>query len=174
MMYLFIVICVCVYALMPDCLVLGVSTESLNNAFIYQIAHGSWQHLFINSLSLIMMFKPIHTIYEERFGETSQCTFICFSYIGSVLAALLSARHIPTVGASGIVFFLLGMLIMLRPTLKQLQGYIFVLIAIIVQIIQGKSNVALHIIAFILGALFIITQLLCKQYKERLDGCTDN
>lgn len=174
MIYIFIIICACVYAFSSDCTTLGVSTDTLYNAFIYQFSHGSWSHLFINALSLMLMFKPIHAIYEERFGETSQWSFYFFSYIGSVLAALFSAQHIPTVGASGIVFFLLGVLITLRPTLQQLQGFIFVAIAIVIQIIQGKSNVALHIIAFVLGILFIITRLLCKQYQERFDGCTDN
>jgi membrane associated rhomboid family serine protease len=145
----------------------------MNNAYIYQFAHASWMHLFINALSLYLMFNPIKKVYEERFGHTGSFSFFSYAYLGSVLAALLTPQTIPTVGASGIVFFLLGELIMLRPTLRQLQGYIYVAIAIIIQIIRGKSNVALHIVAFILGVLFIITRLLCKQYKERLDSIND-
>lgn len=173
MIYIFLIICLCVYAFMPDCTCMGVSIEHLNNAYIYQFAHASWLHLFVNALSLILMFEPIRKIYEERFGETSQWQFWTFSYFGSVLAALLTPLDIPTVGASGIVFFLLGELIMLRPTLRQLQGYIYVAIAIIVQIIRGKSNVALHVAAFILGALFIILRTLCKRYSERFEALDD-
>lgn len=170
MIYIFIIVCVCVYAFAPDCTLLGIDIEHMNHAYIYQFAHASWLHLFINALSLYLMFNPIKKIYEERFGYTSSISFLSFAYLGSVLAALLTPQTIPTVGASGIVFFLLGELIMLRPTLRQLQGYIYVLLAIIIQIIRGKSNVALHIVAFILGALFIIIRLLCKQYQERFEG----
>lgn len=170
MIYIFIIVCVCVYAFAPDCTLLGVSLEHMNHAYIYQFAHASWLHLFINALSLYLMFNPIRKVYEERFGDTSSFSFLLYAYLGSVLAALLTPQTIPTVGASGIVFFLLGELIMLRPTLRQLQGYIYVLLAIIIQIIRGKSNVALHIAAFVLGALFIITRLLCKQYQERFEG----
>lgn len=173
MIYIFLIVCVCVYAFYPDCTALGVSLENMNHAYIYQFAHGSWLHLGINALSLILIFNPIRKVYEERFGETSQGLFLLFSYIGSVLAALLTAQDIPTVGASGIVFFLLGELLMLRPTMRQLQGYIYIAIAIIVQLIRGKSNVALHIVAFILGALFIITRLLINYRKEQLDAIDD-
>lgn len=174
MIYIFIIVCVCVYAFVPDNTMLGVSLEHINNAYIYQFAHASWLHLCINMLSLLLMFNPIRRVYEERFGETNQLVFFAISYAGSVLAALFCAQDIPTVGASGIVFFLLGELLLLRPTLKQLQGYIYVALAIIIQIIRGKSNVALHIVAFVLGALWIIIRTLCKQYNERFNECSDN
>ena len=170
MIYVFIIVCVCVYAFMPDCTCMGVSVEHMGNAFIYQFAHASWLHLLINSLSLALMFNPIHKVYEECFVETSRWSFFVPSYAGSVLAALLCAQDIPTVGASGIVFFLLGELIMLRPTLRQLQGYIYVALAIVIQLIRGNSNVSLHLVAFVLGALWIIIRLLCKQHNERFEG----
>ena len=158
---------------MPDCTCMGVSIECMRNAYIYQFAHASWLHLIINSLSLVLMFNPIHKVYDECFGETSRWSFFVFSYAGSVLAALLCAQDIPTVGASGIVFFLLGELIMLRPTMRQLQGYIYVALAIVIQLIRGNSNVSLHIVAFVLGALFIIFKKLCKQYNNRFEAIDD-
>lgn len=173
MIYLFIIVCICVYAFMPDCTYMGVSIEHMNNAYIYQFAHGSWLHLGINALSLALMFNPIHKVYEDTFGLCMSFKFFLFAYLGSVLAALFCAQDIPTVGASGIVFFLLGELLLLRPTLRQLQGYIYVALAIIIQIIRGKSNVALHIVAFVLGALFIILQTLCKQQHNKYDALDD-
>ena len=173
MIYVFIIICFCVYAFIPDCTCMGVSVECMRNAYIYQFAHASWLHLIINSLSLALMFNPIHKVYDECFGETSRWSFFVFSYAGSVLAALLCAQDIPTVGASGIVFFLLGELIMLRPTMRQLQGYIYVALAIVIQLIRGNSNVSLHIVAFVLGALFIIFKKLCKQYNNRFEAIDD-
>ena len=171
MIYIFLIVCVCVYAFVPDSACMGVSTEAMNNAYIYQFAHGSLLHLAINALSLVLMFNPILKVYRERLGYVSQFRFLLVAYLGSVLAALFCAQSIPTVGASGIVFFLLGELLLLRPTWRQLQSYIYVLLAVIIQIIRGKSNVALHIVAFILGALFIIIQTLCKQYNNRFEEC---
>ena len=173
MIYIFLIICLCVYVFVPDCTCMGVSIEHMGNAYIYQFAHGSWLHLGINALCLLLMFNPIRRLYELRFGETSQVKFLLLSYLGSVLAALFTAQEIPTVGASGMAFFLLGMLIMLRPDISQLQTLICIVIALIVQFVRGKSNVELHIAAFILGALFIITRLLCKQYKERFNNIDD-
>ena len=173
MIYVFLIVCLCVFVFMPDCTVLGVTIESMNNAYIYQFAHGSWLHLGINALSLWLIFKPILRIYEERFGETNQISFFLFSYAGSVLAALLTAQDIPTVGMSGIVFFLIGELMMLRPNSSQLVSLFYLTVAIVVQLIRGKSNVALHIVAFILGALFIIIKLLCKQHSERFNTIDD-
>ena len=173
MIYIFLIVCLCVYVFVPDCTCMGASAEHLGNAFIYQFAHASWLHLAINSLCLILMFNPIRRIYEERFEETNPWSFFVFSYAGSVLAALLTSVSIPTVGASGIVYFLLGSLIMLRPTLKQLQGYIYVVLAIIIQFIRGNSNVALHIVAFFLGALFIIIRLLCKRHSDHFEPLND-
>lgn len=165
--YLFIILCVCVYALVPDAPAYGVSAENLQYAFSYQFFHVGWRHLLINSLSLVLMFRPILKIYETKYGDTSSFFFLLVSYLGSVLAALLTAIDIPTVGASGIVFFLLGALLILNPSLRQLQNYIFVAIAIVIQIVRGNSNVALHIVAFALGCLFIIIREFCEQRKNK-------
>ena len=111
------------------------------------------------------MFNPIYRLYTQRFGDISTLRFFIYCYLGSVLAALFCAQAIPTIGASGIVFFLLGILLMLNPTRRQLSSYMLVLLAIAVQFLKGNSNIALHIIAFVLGCLFVIIRLLW-QYKK--------
>lgn len=173
MIYIFLIVCICVYAFTGDCTWMGVSIEHINNAYFYQFAHASWLHLIINALSLLLMYKPIKKIYEEQFGDTRSWEFFFVLYCGSVLAGLLTPKELPTVGASGMVFFLLGELIILRPTMKQLRGYIYVALALIVQIIRGHSNVSLHIVAFILGALWIIFRTLCKRHSERFEALDD-
>ena len=55
-----------------------------------------------------------------------------------------------------IVFTLLGMLLMLNPTRRQLRNYIYVALAILIQLFFGHSNIALHIIAFVFGAIAVI------------------
>lgn len=167
MIYLFLIACVCVYAFVPDCTTLGVTCDSLGYAFSYQFAHANWLHLSLNALSLVLMYKPIFNIYELRFGESSSFLFFLSMYLGSVIAALPTAMEVPTVGASGMVFFLLGALLALRPTKQQLKSYIFVAIAVLIQVIRGSSNVPLHLFAFAIGGLFIIFRLLCIKVSSK-------
>lgn len=170
MIYLFIIICVCVYMFAPDALAYGVTDTSLWNAFLYPFAHAGWKHLLINSLSLLIMFNPIYRLYVRRFESGNSILFFFSCYIGAVLAGLWTATDVPTVGSSGIVFFLLGVLLMLQPTMRQLQNFIFVALAVIIQIIRGKSNVALHIVAFVFGCLYIIITILSKkEYLKKTD-----
>lgn len=168
MIYLFVVICLCVLLFVPDSMALAVSSEHLLCACTYQFAHAGWLHLCINALSLLVMFNPIYKVYINRIGYISPSRFFIYCYLGSVLAGLCTAQSTPTVGASGIVFFLLGVLLMLNPTLRQLRGYIAVAIAIGIQIYSGNSNISLHISAFVFGCLFIIMHLLWKRTKAYL------
>lgn len=165
MIYLFLIICLCVLIFAQDYTMLAVSTEHLLGAFTYQFAHAGWLHYIINALSLMVMFNPIYRLYTQRCGDVPTLCFFVYCYLGSVLAALFSAQAIPTVGASGIVFFLLGVLLMLNPTRRQVRSYIVVLLAIIIQFLKGDSNIALHIVAFVLGCLFVIIRLLWQYNK---------
>lgn len=158
--------------LAPDALAWGVTADALPMAFSYQFVHASWRHLLVNSLSLALMFNPIFGLYEKRFEGGSKLSFFLAMYAGSVLAALFTATSTPTVGASGMAFFLLGVFLILQPTMRTVKNFIFVGIAILVQIIRGNSNVALHIVAFVFGCLYIIITLLCKKEylkSENLD-----
>ena len=166
MIYLFLIICLCVLIFAQDYMVLAVSAEHLLGAFSYQFAHAGWLHYIINAISLMVMFNPIYRLYTQRCGDISTLRFFIYCYLGSVLAALFCAQVIPTVGASGIVFFLLGILLMLNPTRRQLSSYMLVLLAIAMQFLKGNSNIALHIIAFVLGCLFVIIRLLWQYQKS--------
>jgi uncharacterized membrane protein len=57
------------------------------------------------------------------------------------------------------VFFILGAILALRPTKQQFINYIWVFLGIIVSAILGHSNTILHVVAFILGLLFIIARI---------------
>lgn len=156
MIFIFCVAIIAVYLFSPCNLAMGVSDMHLANAFIYQFHHASWLHLIVNCLSLCLMYKPIRTIHELRFPFVSNAVFCLFCYAGSVLAGVMCSRIEPTIGASGIVWYLLGVLILLRPNLQQLKNYIVVLIAFILSICFHNSNWQLHACAFVLGMLEVI------------------
>ena len=159
MIYLFVIVCIVVYILSPCNTALGVSTTALQGAFLYQFSHANVLHLCINMLSLLIMYIPICKIYCTRFNVHYPATFFVICYLGSVLAALFTATDVPTIGASGMVFFLLGALLMLRPTRRQLRSMIYVAIAVLISIFFGNSNEALHVLSFVFGCVFIIIRI---------------
>lgn len=158
MIYIYSIICIilCVSCSTDTLIGLGVCNDNLSGAFSYQIAHISFVHLAINILSLCIMYKPVLNLYRLRIKDIPERRFFFLCYAVSILAGIIAAGGTPTIGASGIVFCLLGMLIMLNPTLNQLKSYIYVAAAIVLQFIFGKSNIALHLVAFAAGALCII------------------
>ena len=111
------------------------------------------------------MIVPIERIYIRKYNNKPTAIHHA-AYFAAVIAGLFCAVDVPTVGMSGCTFFLLGVLLMLNPTKRQAKNYIWVLAAVIVQIYFGKSNVALHIVAFIEGALFIIIKEFFYQRKH--------
>lgn len=82
-----------------------------------------------------------------------------------IFISSIGVLYVPTVGASGIVFALLGMLLMLNPTLRQLRNYIYVALTVILQLFFGHSNIALHLLAFTFGALAVILRSAAQKIK---------
>lgn len=156
MIILFIAILFLAFLLCPNGIeLLGVSNAAPWHCFTYPFMHISWLHLCINALALILMYNPIRDIYCARYDK-SHTHFFLAVYSCAVLAGVCCASDVPTVGASGLVFTLLGILLPLNPTLRQLRNYIWVVLAVIIQAFLGKSNVPLHICAFLFGALIIV------------------
>ena len=154
MIYLFYIACVILFIVSPtNC---EVSIDNMEGIFTYQFMHANILHLAMNILSLAIMYNPIKRLYEERFSAIMIPNLFVVLYIFSIIVGGFCAMPTPTVGASGMVFFLLGMLIILNPTLQQLKNYIYVVLAVIVSIIFGNSNVPLHILSFVFGALYTI------------------
>lgn len=158
MMYVFYIICIIVFIISPPADVFGVSEYNLLGSFSYQFLHGNWLHLVINLLSLHLIYKPFKLLYGNRFNYDNDLVLFAIIYIASVLSALILPSSIPTVGASGMVFFILGAILALRPTKQQFINYIWVFLGIIVSAILEHSNTILHVVAFILGLLFIIAR----------------
>lgn len=165
MIYIFLALLIFIYGVCPDCIMLamGISNDNLWGCLTYSFAHASWLHLLINCLALALMYKPIENIWLKRFMPADVYSDIFYKiefafvvYVCAVLAGLLAAQDIPTVGASGLAYALLGMLLMLNPTLRQLKNYICVGLVAVLQCFFGHSNVVLHICAFVFGAVAVI------------------
>lgn len=170
---LFIVISVLIYTICgADTLTsMGVSSDSLWHCFIYQFSHASWLHMLLNMFAIGYMTSPIGKIWERRFNNSaySAIKILFAGYVSSVFAGAACASAVPTVGSSGIAFFLLGVLLLLNPTLKQVQSYMWIAAAVAIQIYFGKSNTALHLMCFVLGALYTIVHEFIRQYKANVN-----
>lgn len=167
---IFAIVCIAVFAIGGSDLapVLGVSSDHLWNSFIYPFAHASWLHLGINMFSIGLMVRPICKLWQRKYND---CTHVgarlfAWSYAAAVLSGLICAEATPTVGASGMIFFLLGVLLLLNPTRRQFLNYLWIVAAVCVQWYFGKSNVVLHVVAFVEGALLITLKEFLIQYKS--------
>lgn len=161
------IICLIVYICSSDtaAATFGVSDTNLWGAFSYHLFHASWLHLALNALCYYLMYKPVCARWYARFRDNGM---LINMYFAAVFASMFAAQDIPTVGLSGIIFAMLGALLALNPTLKQLQNYIYVGLAVLFQLFFGHSNVALHIFAFIFGALAVVIRIAADtiQIKE--------
>lgn len=143
----------------------GVANESLCNCFHYEIMHASWLHLIINTIALCSLWFPIRKIYIRKYNE--ETNLLNFStYISAVIAGLACATTVPTVGMSGMVYFLLGVLIMMCPTKRLALNYLWVAAACLVQLYFGHTNVALHLFSFMEGVVYICVREFLYQYKN--------
>lgn len=158
-MIVFCIVCIIIFLLSPSPEAYGVSLHNLDGVFTYQFLHGNWLHLAVNVLSLVLLYKPFKIIYGNIFNSDNNIVLLLIIYAGSVLAALITPLDIPTVGASGMVFFILGAILALRPTKQQFINYIWVFLGIIVSAIMGHANTPLHVAAFFIGVLFGIIRI---------------
>ncbi len=167
-MIAFLLLIIALYALCPAEILtaMGVADCRLWACLTYPLAHASWLHLAINALALGMMYPPVRNLYCCRYNA-SAWHFFGVVYLIAVLAGLMAAASVPTVGASGMVFALLGMLLALNPTRRQVRNYLWVALAVGVQIYFGQSNVALHLVAFGLGGMAIVVRQAHEQLKIR-------
>ena len=146
---------------------LGIYNGCEWHCLTYQFYHANWIHLLLNAMSLIVLFKP--TLYNLRreFGWISSAKYLFAMYTCSVIAGLVACQNIPTVGASGISFAMMGVLLGIRPTKAQLIAFWPVALCILVQIVAGHSNTCLHIVAFILGVAFVFAKRILNDIRHR-------
>lgn len=167
MIYLIPIIAWAVYLFLPTTQMLSyaVSYDNLYGACTYVIAHKSLTHIILNTISLYILWIPVRKRFIYRFNTNTQFLSL-FTYLAAVLAGFACASDMPTVGMSGMVFFLLGALLMLNPTVQQLRNYIWLALATLIQLYFGHTNVQLHTFAFTIGALYICILEFIDQYRN--------
>lgn len=143
----------------------GITPDCLYNCFHYTVMHASWPHLIINTVALCLLWFPMRKIYIKKYDSDTRL-FDLSTYFAAVFAGLACATDVPTVGMSGMVYFLLGALLMMHPTKRLALNYLWIIAACAIQWYFGKTNVALHIFAFVEGVAYICVREFIYQYKN--------
>ncbi|MCJ1678658.1 rhomboid family intramembrane serine protease [Streptomyces sp. APSN-46.1] len=103
------------YVLFPGAPVEGVSTGEYHRLLTSVFLHVEWWHIVGNMLALWVIGGPL----EAALGRARYlAVYLLAGLGGSALVYLLNAPNVPTVGASGAVFGLLGATVVLVRRLR--------------------------------------------------------
>lgn len=135
---------------------LGYSTSSkLYTHFTYQFQHTGWIHLLINTIAYASIYKVLVKAMPWHL-------LITYSYSISVVASFLSMYNTPTVGASGIIYAMIGMFLSISLIGKKLKVVnhrkflLFILcvaISLITSEFRESVNNACHIFSIFFGLI---------------------
>jgi membrane associated rhomboid family serine protease len=130
-------------------------TSPLWTHFTYQFQHANIVHLIINSLAFIGMFRLLEKFVNKWLLSASILTI-------GFAASFLSMYSTPTVGASAMVYAMIGIffsMINLSQDIKIIDKRKFalfvasILICLAISAIKGNSNFFLHLFALMLGQI---------------------
>ncbi len=95
--------------------------------------HGGWMHLFGNMLTLLF-FAPV---VEQALGSRKfLITYLIFGALSGIVQLLFNSTGIGLIGASGALFGILTMAVLLQPTMKFFFGIPFKLIFYIIVVLE--------------------------------------
>ena len=156
MKYLFVISFIITYACFGN--EIGyTSTSPLWTHFTYMFQHSGIAHLIINSVAFISLFEALsRQINKYRIAIYS----VTIAFLASFLPG--AAFDIPTVGASAMVYAMIGMyisvLFRVRVDKKKFALYLLIIATcLMVSYFKQNSNFWIHLYALVLG--FILHKL---------------
>lgn len=171
---LFIVTCLCVYlsSVFMDTSFLGYTLDSpIWTRLSYMFTHQGIFHLLMSLLSFYLLFGSL-----TRMNFIHSKLLFTATIAGSFLATYGSEMPLPTIGASGVVYFLVGAFIIkdVKDWLNNLDRFISNLLLLlifvalnIVAAVYTNTNAIVHGIAFIYGAAFMGIYKIIKLYEQK-------
>ena len=120
--------------------------------FTFAFQHAGWPHLIINSLVFINSFGSL----ERR---VKWYVLLPVIYMASLVSSLFFIPDLPTVGCSGMIYAMFGMLlvIVIKNNARKQQKIMFcasLALMLILSFLSKNSNFFVHVISFALGVLF--------------------
>ncbi len=118
----------------------------------YIFAHASILHLIINLIGFISIFKFLSKIESKMY-------LLVFSFSAAVIMSFFTEKELPTVGMSGVVYYLIGVFTALvfygRIAYKSWFSYTVFLFALTLSLLisyfNKTSNFELHLSCFVVG-----------------------
>ncbi|MBK5195731.1 MAG: rhomboid family intramembrane serine protease [Proteiniphilum sp.] len=120
--------------------------------FTFSFQHAGLIHLIINTLVFITASRTM-----EKF--VSWKTLFPVIYMCAVIASFMAERSLPTVGASGMIYALFGMEVVIvlfnRSTVRQKALFFFaVFVMLLFSFLSTSSNFMIHVLSFCFGFIF--------------------
>ena len=150
MKYIFILTFMIVYTLYGK--ELGYTTSSgFHTHLSYMFQHSGIIHLILNSIAFFSLFH----ILQHRINK--YLLAICIMGI-SCAVSFISEHDIPTIGASGMVYAMIGIYIhayKITASRKYLKFITVVTVGLAVSLLNENSNFLLHVYSMLCGYLVI-------------------
>ena len=168
--YLFVFVFIFVFAWFDKSL--GYTTTSpVYTHFTYMFQHAGIIHLVINSLAFIGMFRAVEK-YINKWILSGICIFFAF------LLSFFSSYDIPTVGASSMIYIMIGMFLSITLFYKKVKindkrKYLLfitsIFLSLLVSAFKHNSNFLLHVLSIssgiIIGLIFLIKKSFIAKTK---------
>ena len=132
----------------------------------YMFQHANLWHLSVNILSLITVWISL-----QRHAKSIQ---ILPMFIVGILASFLpyASFELPTVGISGVIYAMLGMLTVLSTSIREkVMLSVFAILTITAGLITKNVNVALHAYCYIFGVIymFLYVVIILNKYAKNVE-----
>lgn len=149
MKFIFYIIALIIWAtsFIFDVLPLGYSeTSPLWTRLTYMFTHIGFLHLFFNLLSVDLLLYSLRRFILPDI-------LLPIAIIGAFVATFGTEKALPTIGASGIVYFLFGVLGVMKISIRVIVA-ISLLVVINVVLSFHNVNTGVHMMALFLGLVF--------------------
>lgn len=162
MQYLIVAIFIATY-LLSDLSIGFYYLSPFYTHFTYMFQHVGWMHLILNSLAFIGLYRALSKQLKFVLPRIIWIAFIC---------SFMSVYLVPTVGASGMIYAMLGMCLGLQFTgqwkLQNLKLVLFSIVAMLmISFFKHTSNFGLHVWCLVFGILDIMFSNLFRYGKSK-------
>ncbi len=136
------------------------NTSPIYTHITYIFQHASILHLTLNSLAFISVYTSLERLVNKY-------VFVGLSFASSIIASFMAMYNTPTVGASSMIYAMIGIYVYLiftsnkmkmADTIKYLPFMICIVFSLAISYFKENSNFLLHIYSLAIGVFcgFII------------------
>lgn len=152
MQYIIVLLFIIIY-LISDLSLGYYYLSPLYTHFTYMFQHAGWMHLILNSLAFITLYRVL-----SKYIKYLLLVIIVIGFCASFLSVYL----VPTVGASSMVYAMLGMCVGLEITkqwkLKNIKMFLFsVCLMLCISFFKHSSNFGLHVWSLVFGLAYVLS-----------------